>query len=817
MISRDDLRRVFRQKLDPDHDPLNFQYETAEYLLDGNSVILQAPTGAGKTNAALLPFIAAREHKLPFPAQMLHAAPMRVLVDSFHKKATALNLGLNVTVQTGEAMDDVKLRGDLIYLTIDQLLSSFLGIAFSLSKRQANLNAGAVAGSYLVLDEFHLFDPDASFATVIEMLRWLNGLTPFLLMTATVSDEMIKRLQSEIGAEEREVKSVKVSEEDLMKIPSQANKVRTFHAPPIPMSAQNILDKHKGRSIVVCNTVKRAQCVYRALLDAGRTPENTCLLHARFYSRDRTAKNQWVISNFGKDAWPSVDGENRDGHDAILVATQVIEVGLDISSEALHTEVAPASAVLQRAGRCARFEGQHGDVYVYPIPPDEHNRISYAPYVDDGHRGSFLQKVCEDTLAAMSERDGQPLTFTDEAALVNRVHRKADEIMLDRICSDKANRRNTMLQTVRDADAKEARELIRDVEAFSVVVHPDPDRDTLRLETLSLHHSTVHKLLREKPAETEWLLRYYRETEPVGESEAYVGVEWSIVKSEAELWLSPILALNPRYAEYSAEYGLELRPNGDASGPTRKSPPRTGKTPSVQTGNVIRLETYAEHISRVLEAFDSGIKDVLSYITPRIEARLGLEDDMLLDLARLTLALHDLGKLSREWQKRTHDWQRAIGEPVDDDVMLGHTHTDLTIQRHSELGRWPLPHHAAEGSYLAYDILVDAIGRKVKNGNTLARLILPAVTAIARHHSPNTKVAKAFSLNPYASATVSATLKALESSFTMNPTPTLSPLEGEFDLTGQRLMRDDVAEVLLYMLLVRVLRLSDQDSQSWKE
>ena len=50
--------------------PYSFQRRVAELLLDGRNVILQAPTGAGKTLAAMLPFLDAIEHKRDFPPQM---------------------------------------------------------------------------------------------------------------------------------------------------------------------------------------------------------------------------------------------------------------------------------------------------------------------------------------------------------------------------------------------------------------------------------------------------------------------------------------------------------------------------------------------------------------------------------------------------------------------------------------------------------------------------------------------------------------------------------------------------------------------------
>ena len=47
--------------------------------------------------------------------------------------------------------------GALTFCTIDQLLASFLAIPYGVGPNRANLNVAGVAGSYLVLDEFHLY------------------------------------------------------------------------------------------------------------------------------------------------------------------------------------------------------------------------------------------------------------------------------------------------------------------------------------------------------------------------------------------------------------------------------------------------------------------------------------------------------------------------------------------------------------------------------------------------------------------------------------------------------------------------------------
>ncbi len=63
--------------------------------------------------------------------------------------------------KTGEFAEDPEFTSDLIFTTIDQTLSSLLGVPYGLSQGQSNLNVGAILGSYLVFDEFHLYPEES--------------------------------------------------------------------------------------------------------------------------------------------------------------------------------------------------------------------------------------------------------------------------------------------------------------------------------------------------------------------------------------------------------------------------------------------------------------------------------------------------------------------------------------------------------------------------------------------------------------------------------------------------------------------------------
>jgi CRISPR-associated endonuclease/helicase Cas3 len=118
--------------------------------------------------------------------------------------------------------------------------------------------------------------------------------------------------------------------------------------------AERILKEHEelhpsefGRiTLVVCNTVDRACKTFDALRDKGRK-DGLELVHSRFRPAEREAWRELFLS---RSACTS-------DVDRIIVATQVVEAGVDISAGSLITELAPWPSLVQRFGRCARYGG----------------------------------------------------------------------------------------------------------------------------------------------------------------------------------------------------------------------------------------------------------------------------------------------------------------------------------------------------------------------------------------------------------------------------------------------------------------------------
>ncbi|OKH35678.1 hypothetical protein NIES2119_19450 [[Phormidium ambiguum] IAM M-71] len=188
--------------------PRQFQLQTIEKLLNRQDILLRAPTGSGKTETAIAPILFAKPLQLNFPNKLIYVVPLRTLANSLRQRTEILLENwskyyplprpLTVTLQTGENPEDPRFEGDIIFCTIDQMLSSFLNIPYSVGRGSANVNAGAIFASYLVFDELHLLDPERSFTTVLKVLQQVKGIAPFLLMTATLTDELSQQIKEVI-------------------------------------------------------------------------------------------------------------------------------------------------------------------------------------------------------------------------------------------------------------------------------------------------------------------------------------------------------------------------------------------------------------------------------------------------------------------------------------------------------------------------------------------------------------------------------------------------------------------------------------------
>ncbi len=795
--------------------PYDYQIRVADILLSGKSVILQAPTGAGKTAAALLPFIHAIQH-LPasqFPRQCVYSVPMRVLANQFkteYEKLTrrsGLKDRLKVEIQTGEHPDDPELHSDLVFTTIDQTLSNVLGVPYAFGSGRANLNAGAVIGSYLVFDEFHLYPPDGALKTTLQILKLLQGITPFVLMTATFSSAMLDELKRDLGAE-----VVTVPPDELQKIPSQQNKVRRYHVIQDQLTADAVLQRHRARSIAICNTVERAQELFQALRDhPQRGDAQVILLHARFTASDRKTKEERIRAQFGKDP------AKRTEPNLILVATQVIEVGLDITCENLHTEIAPANAIFQRAGRCARFENEQGNVFIYDVELNKRGERNLMPYT------GVEAKLCASAWEAFLKRDGAVLDFHGEQQVIDEVHTEADRELLNSMREGEREIWDKIQRAMVLNDVTTRRDLIRNSnDSRTILVHSQPETlgNPFRYRGFSLYIGSLLGKFEQlqqwqKEKGLDWVFKYPEEKPETDETDSRAPVEyrWHPAWTEEHFTCSPLLVVHPALVEYDAEVGFRFNAHGDL---TRNDLNELAPRPKRDKEFTYQLEDYPTHIGKMTRVFESKWRDRLQFAAARLEQAQGWQNGSIERAARMAIACHDLGKLDVRWQKWARKYQEAIGEPVTDpNLMIVHTHSETDAHRQAAKGiRLARPSHAGEGA-IAVAKIVNTFFNDTPNAREALRRI--TLSAIARHHS-----AQASSFEDYrlADAARDALFAAMQNAALAANREAIQELllsAPETDLEKHILRGDDAKEWwLAYFLTIRALRMSDGESQEEK-
>ncbi len=138
-----------------------------------------------------------------------------------------------------------------------------------------------------------------------------------------------------------------------------------------------------SRLLVVCNTIDRARAVHAQLTKRLPEPAQLLLLIGRTRQYDREAIVAQALGLFAA-------GRTEDRGSAVLVATQTVEVGIDLDATDLVTESASWDALVQRIGRVNR-RGLRSSASVTVIHTDNPNAPVYG--TASAHAAEFLQDL----------------------------------------------------------------------------------------------------------------------------------------------------------------------------------------------------------------------------------------------------------------------------------------------------------------------------------------------------------------------------------------------------------------------------------------
>lgn len=696
--------------------PYKYQQDCMNILAEGKSLILRAPTGAGKTEIPIIPFIYLRNEKLP--TQLIYSLPTRVLVENVGKriKKYASFKGLDTAIHHGRNVESSFFEEDVIVTTLDQTIGAYCCTPLSMPRKFGNICAGSVATAFLVFDEAHIYDPLRGLQSMLAVIHHSSKLgIPWVIMSATLPDEFILRikrdLESKYGIDvetwppaESNERLSETREEDFpsrrgrrVKLIQKLNELLTSS------SVKEVIDNHndKNKFLVVLNTVEKAQKLFlelKNLKDKNKVDE-IVLLHSRFLDEDRKKKEEKLIKLMGKNS--------TNSKKVVFISTQVVEVGVDISADILLTELAPIDALIQRIGRVARWvkDGKReGVVYVFGVEKKDPYRETYLSEVMDG---------TEDILRREGELN---VKWEEEVRLVNEVYKGYWECFLDQTIMFEVL--GNLARAMYENNAGLIEQNVREILTCNVALHSNPEEidreeDGCYLPFLLPQIRLNYYILLSKFKKLR--LEMYK----VEENEFVDGFEGKYklkkVIDEKDILPFELYIVKPKNVEYNEDEGLVFEEG--RIGKSFMFFPKDETLEEKVEKITKKKETWVEHAKRVVEVFDTIFLPKYDYAVTKFSEFFRIEKNELVTLIRLAIALHDIGKLDKYWQKRI-GWD-GKGEPLARNV----------IERRIGKPHAPIGYYAL--MYLFYEKIQDLAG----NNNISRNLTFAILLSIANHHS----------------------------------------------------------------------------------
>ncbi len=361
--NKDDELSVMRQR-------------TAELILSRTANVkglttLTAPTGSGKTliglEAALrisegrrivycLPFTSIIDQNTEVFRDVLGEDPNAVL--KHHHLAELPFAGDNQEYEDFQKAEILMEHWDssVVVTTFVQLFNTLFGVSKSSLIRLSRL-----AGTVILLDEVQAV-PRKDWEIFEEILSLLIEKYDVSVILMTATQPAIALPQNSFELVPPEAKQL-WNGTDRYRLINRTQQEITAHE-----LAKEIAEKDRSQNIIaILNTKKESIELFNLLKDEYEL-ENVKYLSSNITPLDRARRIEELKKNTTRSF--------------ILVTTQVIEAGVDISCGLMYRDLAPLDAIVQSAGRCNRNkELKMGEIRVVKIKRTDSNRLpAYMVY-----------------------------------------------------------------------------------------------------------------------------------------------------------------------------------------------------------------------------------------------------------------------------------------------------------------------------------------------------------------------------------------------------------------------------------------------------
>jgi len=446
--SRDERLNYYRSRA------RNAVLDSIPEFVDSNQNIatLTLPTGMGKTLSGLSAALAIRDHlggerivyALPFTSvidQVVDELEDIYRTDTTGRLLTAHHHLAETTIQELDNDEDADLSDDVAGmlaeswragLTVTTFVQLFESLAGPTNRQSMKLPA--LRNAVVVLDEPQSLPLDwwKLVPRLVEMLTGQYGST-VIAMTATQprlfdeAFELVDDPDAYFEAVERVSYKLDPSTERYIADQSEPK--------PYDGAADTLEDAVESglSTLAVCNTIDSARELTDRIGGSG-TLDVGALYEAQLQDRDRSAGidpeafADRIQSAMGRplvhlstrlrpiDRLILIETAKRLTERSVpvlVVSTQLVEAGVDISFDRVYRDLAPIDSIVQAAGRCNRsFERERGSVTVWWLDTPEDQRKTPAEAVYN--RGTTLLPLVAETLQRVRKEAGY-LTETDVA------------------------------------------------------------------------------------------------------------------------------------------------------------------------------------------------------------------------------------------------------------------------------------------------------------------------------------------------------------------------------------------------------------------
>ena len=461
-ITPDNSCKKVKAKFEKNKYELN---DCQKFMQNNNdkNIIVIASTGIGKTEGALL---------WAGDSKTFYTLPIKVSINAIYERIKTQEYydKEKITILHSDAISEImkedsdfedamekyekskKLSYPFTVCTIDQLFY------FVFKSLGTEIFPATLKYSKIIIDEIQSYTPEIT-AFILYGLKVINDLGgQFCIMTATlppIIKELMERENIKFETPQIFIKKDK-NENDIKRhfikfIEFEESEEKK------DFNYNEILEKAKNKKVlVICNTVKRSQDVYKQLKKENKENVEINLLHSRFIFKERKEKEDKI------QKFASTNEKDRNNEAGIWISTQIVEASLDIDFDILYTDMCSADSLLQRMGRCYRnriYEKDEPNIFIYDTEVG----------VGNGKNSVYDLEIYDRSVKFIKEYDNNIFTEEQKLKYIDKVYNTKDLENSDYL--ENINKNYEALKNLKPAfiDKSDAADLFRAIDSVTVI------------------------------------------------------------------------------------------------------------------------------------------------------------------------------------------------------------------------------------------------------------------------------------------------------------------------------------------------------------